>query len=978
MINNSKRQTDSSSQLNFHFPIKNQKANNISFKNSVYLMKSEQKVNTHRQYLIDFIRDNNNINNNNSKNRNQNNQNYQKLNSKKIIKEEQEEKQNQEILDKNNFFNDYFYYQKKLEKNVYNKIHQNELLMDIIDYIGEEAYYPINIDIMNIKFQNFIPGKISSKSFGLINSYAANTNQGIDRNYNDDRVKIMINMNRPNNYINKYQWPLISYFAIFDGHNGENCAEFLRKNLLEYIYTNHNFPINIEKAISEAFIKADQDYLLNCNDVYKNTNNIGNIPVYDVCNNSGSCGLILLIVDTKLYIANVGDSRCLISCQDGKIQKDVTRDHKPEFPYEKQRIYSNGGTIYQNETIITEELKSVKNIKNNNIIKNKILLGPFRVNPGKLSVSRTIGDAKAKLEKFGGKPFVIIPEPDIYVYDFYKDDIDYIIMGCDGIFDRIKSYEIFECVNTIVDEEKEMVKNNIRFNTSFNTLYDRRINMNSTCGNIVDIILRLSMLRKSYDNVTCIMIAFKDLIFEKNSKYKENNSINKDKENNLQNSYDKNGLKSINDKQRKNSNNNYIRLSKDIHLSKAENENRKNTSQESNKQFYKKIETKNNNNNSSNNIELNKYKNNFFYTDREKKNKININENNKENEIQNQNNKKIQSQSQEKKIRELINLFSINNKKRSDSDNTSILYNAYNSKNRENSNNKETINNTQKIKYKNNILFNSSNIGNISLKNTSLNDNSKEKSGNQNKNSTISIAQSASTKFKKIFNLKRFDLEKNKIGYLNLKSSTKKISNLKMNSYILENENDSSIKEEKSYLLNNQTNRIKSNSTENLYSTPTKSEAYNKRITSRKIIRQTNNYFFKKGSLREPINNEYKNKINNNKQILNNSKNNFFHSVVLSGSRKDTNKYKSNNDSFNVNNNGGSKVNIRKINFEKYKLKSKKFENSNTKESIHDSKINRYEKMANLKYEKNSKYINEDLIGSPSVSIIYTKKRKIK
>ena len=245
--------------------------------------------------------------------------------------------------------------------------------MDIIDYIGEEAYYPINIDIMNIKFQNFIPGKISSKSFGLINSYAANTNQGIDRNYNDDRVKIMINMNRPNNYINKYQWPLISYFAIFDGHNGENCAEFLRKNLLEYIYTNHNFPINIEKAINEAFIKADQDYLLNCNDIYKNTNNNGNIPVYDVCNNSGSCGLILLIVDTKLYIANVGDSRCLISCQDGKIQKDVTRDHKPEFPYEKQRIYSNGGTIYQNETIITEELKSVKTIKNNNIIKNKIL-----------------------------------------------------------------------------------------------------------------------------------------------------------------------------------------------------------------------------------------------------------------------------------------------------------------------------------------------------------------------------------------------------------------------------------------------------------------------------------------------------------------------------------------------------------------------------------------------------------------------------
>ena len=236
--------------------------------------------------------------------------------------------------------------------------------MDIIDYIGEEAHYPINIDIMNIKMLNFIPGKISSKSFGLINSYAANTNQGIDRNYNDDRVKIMINMNRPANYVNKSQWPLISYFAIFDGHNGEHCAEFLRKNLLQYIYTNPNFPRNIEKAIKEGFIKADQDYLLNFSDMYQNRNSNGNIPVYELCNNSGSCGLILLIVDTKIYIANVGDSRCLVSCQNGKVQKDVTRDHKPEFPYEKQRIYSHGGSIYQNETIFSEEEKKERYVKN--------------------------------------------------------------------------------------------------------------------------------------------------------------------------------------------------------------------------------------------------------------------------------------------------------------------------------------------------------------------------------------------------------------------------------------------------------------------------------------------------------------------------------------------------------------------------------------------------------------------------------------
>ena len=41
------------------------------------------------------------------------------------------------------------------------------------------------------------------------------------------------------------------------------------------------------------------------------------------------------------------------------------------------------------------------------------ILGPVRVNPGRLSVSRTFGDIEAKFEKFGGNPKVVIAEPEI-------------------------------------------------------------------------------------------------------------------------------------------------------------------------------------------------------------------------------------------------------------------------------------------------------------------------------------------------------------------------------------------------------------------------------------------------------------------------------------------------------------------------------------------------------------------------------------
>lgn len=40
-------------------------------------------------------------------------------------------------------------------------------------------------------------------------------------------------------------------------------------------------------------------------------------------------------------------------------------------------------------------------------------MGPVRVNPGRLSVSRTFGDVEAKHPRFGGNPKVVVAEPEI-------------------------------------------------------------------------------------------------------------------------------------------------------------------------------------------------------------------------------------------------------------------------------------------------------------------------------------------------------------------------------------------------------------------------------------------------------------------------------------------------------------------------------------------------------------------------------------
>jgi len=61
-------------------------------------------------------------------------------------------------------------------------------------------------------------------------------------------------------------------------------------------------------------------------------------------------------------------------------------------------------------------------------IKRKQILIPHRVFPGRLSVSRTIGDVDAKFPKYGGNPNVVIATPDIVSFSLEQDH-DFIFLG---------------------------------------------------------------------------------------------------------------------------------------------------------------------------------------------------------------------------------------------------------------------------------------------------------------------------------------------------------------------------------------------------------------------------------------------------------------------------------------------------------------------------------------------------------------------
>ena len=199
----------------------------------------------------------------------------------------------------------------------------------------------------------------------------------------------------------------------------------------------------------------------------------------EIKDSSGSCGVIALIKGKKLIIGNVGDSR-LVIFKNGLVSF-ATEDHKPDSDIEKKRIEAAGGKIYQTPSYFP----LYQNGKEIEI--------PWRVLPGRLSVSRTFGDIEAKEEKFGGMKGVVAALPDITEIEL-NEEYNFIVIGCDGIFDVLSNEELLECVKIVLKEKKinEAIK-------------DEEIH--ELCGDFAAMIIKSALAKDSFDNISCIVIA---------------------------------------------------------------------------------------------------------------------------------------------------------------------------------------------------------------------------------------------------------------------------------------------------------------------------------------------------------------------------------------------------------------------------------------------------------------------------------------
>lgn len=320
------------------------------------------------------------------------------------------------------------------------------------------------------------PTRRSTQESGVIKSYAVNTNEGLVRNYNEDRVSIILNIMQSGKHSDS-KWPKCAFFGIYDGHCGSACAEFLRDNLHKFILRDKHFPANPKEALREGILKAENEFLKKCLDAKG-----------ELIEKSGSCALILLVVNEVCFVANVGDSRAILSKDGGRTAHSLTKDHKPCVPSEKERIMKAGGKIYRTQI----QTISLESDKGEEIEKEEIVNGPYRVFPGRLSVSRTFGDFEAKLQKYGGNPNVVIVEPEIFEVPIDSSS-DFILLGCDGLFDRFTSEELVGRI----------------WETSSTKVW--KGNYHEVAAEMVEGIFADTFQRKAWDNITVILICFKNL-----------------------------------------------------------------------------------------------------------------------------------------------------------------------------------------------------------------------------------------------------------------------------------------------------------------------------------------------------------------------------------------------------------------------------------------------------------------------------------
>lgn len=202
--------------------------------------------------------------------------------------------------------------------------------------------------------------------------------------------------------------------AVFDGHQGDECAEFAAKNLEEVLkayLSKFNSDFLTDAGITNALCLS----LIDVSHAY----NPENVPGSQYNLNAGCTANVVIQIDNEsIFVANCGDSRAIILDENGN-SFQISEDATIEGPYQNE-IIERGGTIIP-------------------------VHGKSRVN-GRLAVPASLGDHWSN--------GIIISRPNIVKLEnneFNNFNNCTLIQCCDGVFEVATTEDVAARLNKSIN-----------------------------------------------------------------------------------------------------------------------------------------------------------------------------------------------------------------------------------------------------------------------------------------------------------------------------------------------------------------------------------------------------------------------------------------------------------------------------------------------------------------------------------------------
>eukprot|EP00916_Digyalum_oweni_P020301 GHVL01033839.1.p1 GENE.GHVL01033839.1~~GHVL01033839.1.p1 ORF type:complete len:275 (-),score=38.95 GHVL01033839.1:1011-1835(-) len=252
-----------------------------------------------------------------------------------------------------------------------------------------------------------------------------------------------------------------SYFAVYDGHGGRECAAFVQNVL------HKNLTSRIKAALLPVAPTHYTDISEKCVAIvplclrlaFKDTDDSFLLKMDAKSNSCGCAAVVVVVIGNHVWCANCGDSRAVL-CRGGKALQ-LSRDHRPTELDEKKRIEDAGGFVSYSRVL------------------------------GRLAVSRAFGDYDYKQHVPPHNDPLVISEPEIRSTSLTDND-EFLLLACDGLFDVFETQEavtfVRERLAAMPDGEQE----------------PQRV--------VKQLLYEAIGKRKSRDNVTAIIVTLKRCI----------------------------------------------------------------------------------------------------------------------------------------------------------------------------------------------------------------------------------------------------------------------------------------------------------------------------------------------------------------------------------------------------------------------------------------------------------------------------------